>query len=80
MSRGEREAWLELGRRITDYTISNEQLPNDCYKVLNQLMGPGKKKFIESTKHKRANTSCDISNEEAGTRLSESDYGIIVLQ
>lgn len=44
-------AVLELGRHLTDCTISNEQLPNDCYKVLNQLMGPGKK-FIESTKHK----------------------------
>ena len=71
---------VELGRRIPDCTISNEQLPNDCYKVLNQLMGPGKqKKFIESTKHKRANTSCDILNEKAGTSLSASDYGIIVL-
>lgn len=69
----------ELGRRIPDCTISNEQLPNDCYKVLNQLMGPGKKKFIGSTKHKRANTSCDILNEKAGTSLSASDYGIIVL-
>lgn len=74
-----REVVVELGRHIPDCTISNEQLPNDCYKVLNQLMGPGKKKFIESTKHKRANTSCDILNEEAGTRLSASDYGIIVL-
>lgn len=69
---------VELGRHIPDCTISNEQLPNDCYKVLNQLMGPGKK-FIESTKHKRANTSCDILNEKAGTSLSASDYGIIVL-
>lgn len=69
----------ELGRHIPDCTISNEQLPNDCSKVLNQLMGPGKKKFIESTKHKRANTSCDILNEKAGTSLSASDYGIIVL-
>lgn len=70
---------VELGRHIPDCTISNEQLPNDCYKVLNQLMGPGKKKFIESTKHKRANTSCDILNEKAGTSFSASDYGIIVL-
>lgn len=69
----------ELGRHVPDCTISNEQLPNDCYKVLNQLMGPGKEKFIESTKHKRANTSCDILNEKAGTSLSASDYGIIVL-
>lgn len=43
-------------------------------------MGPGKEKFMESTKHKRGNTSCDILNEKAETRITESDYGIIVLQ
>lgn len=77
--RRRREVVVELGRHIPGCTISDEQLPNDCYKVLNHLMGPGKKKFIESTKHKRANTSCDILNEKAGTSLSASDYGIIVL-
>lgn len=29
-----REVMVELGRHIPDCTISNEQLPNDCYKVL----------------------------------------------
>lgn len=45
---------------LSDCTISPEQLPNDCYKLLNQLIDPGKERFVQSTKQKRLNTSCDI--------------------
>lgn len=82
MRRGAEEGkchWNLAGILLTAQLVL-KKIPNDCYKLLNQLMGPGKEKFMKSIKHKRLNTSCDILNEKAQTSLSESDYGIIVLQ